>query len=80
MGRNVFATADQGSYKGGSRTFTIYNKNGDVLYNSGSDDDLLFDAKKKLKTVKHSCLIWIYLKTSLRQYDARCPPPDRGLG
>jgi hypothetical protein len=39
MGPKVFATADEGNYNGGSRTFTIYNKTGDVLYNSGSELD-----------------------------------------
>ena len=32
-----FATADEGDLDGGSRGFTIFNTNGDVVYSSGSD-------------------------------------------
>ena len=32
-----FVTADEGDYKGGSRSFTIFNKTGDVLYTSAAD-------------------------------------------
>ncbi|MDJ0930445.1 hypothetical protein [Breoghania sp.] len=31
-----FVTANEGDYKGGSRGFTIWNKKGDVLYDSGN--------------------------------------------
>jgi hypothetical protein len=31
-----FVTADEGDWKGGSRSFTIFNKNGDVVYTSGN--------------------------------------------
>lgn len=31
-----FVTADEGDYEGGSRGFTIFNKSGDVLYESGA--------------------------------------------
>ena len=31
-----FATADEGDYEGGSRGFTIYNTEGDVVYTSGN--------------------------------------------
>ncbi len=32
-----FATANEGDYNGGSRGWTIFNKNGDVVYESGTD-------------------------------------------
>ncbi|RED45772.1 esterase-like activity of phytase family protein [Aestuariispira insulae] len=32
-----FVTADEGDYEGGSRSFTIFNKDGDVVYTSGAD-------------------------------------------
>lgn len=32
-----FVTANEGDYQGGTRGFTIYNKKGDVLYESGLD-------------------------------------------
>lgn len=32
-----FATANEGDYKGGSRGWTIFNKNGTVIYDSGTD-------------------------------------------
>lgn len=32
-----FVTANEGDYKGGSRGFTIFNKPGDILYDSGLD-------------------------------------------
>lgn len=32
-----FATANEGDYEGGSRGWTIFNKNGDVVYESGTD-------------------------------------------
>ena len=32
---NRFVTADEGDYEGGSRTFTIFNKNGSVAYDPG---------------------------------------------
>jgi len=36
-----FATADEGDLDGGSRTFTIFKKNGDVLFSSGNSLDHL---------------------------------------
>ncbi len=33
---DLFATADEGDLDGGSRGFTIFNKNGDVVYTSGN--------------------------------------------
>lgn len=32
-----FVTANEGDFQGGSRGFTIFHKNGDVMYESGSD-------------------------------------------
>lgn len=32
-----FVTANEGDFNGGSRGFTIFNKNGEVMYESGSD-------------------------------------------
>ncbi|EIM75154.1 hypothetical protein A33O_09139 [Nitratireductor aquibiodomus RA22] len=32
-----FITANEGDYKGGSRSFTIFSKSGDVLFDSGND-------------------------------------------
>jgi len=32
-----FVAANEGDYQGGSRSFTIFSKNGDVLFDSGSD-------------------------------------------
>ena len=34
---NHFATANEGDYEGGSRGWTIFNKNGTVVYESGTD-------------------------------------------
>ncbi len=34
---NHFATANEGDYNGGSRGWTIFNKNGTVVYESGTD-------------------------------------------
>ncbi len=31
-----FVTADEGDWNGGSRSFTIFNKNGDIVYTSGN--------------------------------------------
>nr|MBA3519347.1 alkaline phosphatase [Hyphomicrobiales bacterium] len=32
-----FVTANEGDYKGGSRSFTIFNRSGEVLYDSGAE-------------------------------------------
>ncbi|MDQ8187435.1 esterase-like activity of phytase family protein [Pelagicoccus sp. SDUM812002] len=37
--RKRFVTADEGDLDGGSRGFTIYHKNGNVLFSSGNMDD-----------------------------------------
>ncbi len=37
IGNNRFVTANEGDYEGGSRGFTIFNKKGDVVYESGLD-------------------------------------------
>lgn len=34
---NRFVTANEGDYEGGSRGFTIFNKSGEILYDSGLD-------------------------------------------
>ncbi|MEM6512067.1 MAG: esterase-like activity of phytase family protein, partial [Pseudomonadota bacterium] len=41
INNELFATADEGDYLGGSRGFTIYNTNGDVVYTSGNELDHL---------------------------------------
>ena len=41
MGTEYFATADEGDLHGGSRGFTIFSRNGDIVYSSGSDLDHL---------------------------------------
>lgn len=38
---NRFVIANEGDYEGGSRGFTIFNKNGDVLFESGLDLEYL---------------------------------------
>jgi len=38
---NYFATADEGDLNGGSRGFTIFNKEGEIVYTSGNDLDVL---------------------------------------
>lgn len=37
LDNNRFVTANEGDYKGGSRGFTIFHKNGTVLFESGAD-------------------------------------------
>lgn len=37
----LFATADEGDLDGGSRSFSIFNKNGDVVWHSGSTLDYM---------------------------------------
>lgn len=41
MGTEYFATADEGDLHGGSRGFTIFSRNGDIVYSSGSELDHL---------------------------------------
>ena len=41
MGTEYFATADEGDLHGGSRGFTIFSRNGDIVYSSASELDHL---------------------------------------
>ena len=41
MGTEYFATADEGDLHGGSRGFTIFSKNSDIVYSSASELDHL---------------------------------------
>eukprot|EP00934_Nitzschia_sp_Nitz4_P009064 Nitzschia sp. Nitz4//scaffold21_size171442//115904//118824//NITZ4_002178-RA/size171442-augustus-gene-0.188-mRNA-1//1//CDS//3329542462//9054//frame0 len=42
IGTRYIATADEGDYEGGSRTFTIFDKEGNVIYTSGTElDDIV---------------------------------------
>ncbi|MEM8683712.1 MAG: esterase-like activity of phytase family protein [Pseudomonadota bacterium] len=41
ISNELFATADEGDYLGGSRGFTIYNTSGEVVYTSGNNLDHL---------------------------------------
>lgn len=36
LNNEMFATADEGDYEGGSRTFTVFNTKGDVVFDSGN--------------------------------------------